>query len=351
MIYQRNIWLRFISPVASSAGKLLFLLLLTACATATPSPTPVPTLTPLPTATPIPATPTLPPPTATVSAGQTQASPAAATAAPALAPAITFDAERAYKDVEHQLSLGPRIPGSPAHSQVIEWMQSELTKSGWTVELQETTQDGQPVRNVIAKRGSGAPWTILGAHFDSRMKADHDPDPARINDPVPGANDGASGVAVLLELSRVLPKDLKGEVWLAFFDSEDQGRLPGWDWILGSRALAASLTANPDAVIVVDMIGDADLNIPQERNSDPELTAQIWDTAARLGYGNSFLPQPGYSMTDDHTPFLEKGIRAVDIIDFDYPYWHTTADTADKVSPQSLKIIGDTVGTWLVLRD
>ena len=103
-------------------------------------------------------------------------------------------------------------------------------------------------------------------------------------DPVPGANDGASGVAVLLELARVLPADLEGQVWLAFFDSEDQGNLPGWDWILGSRALANSLTDKPDAVIVVDMIGDANLNIPQERNSDPGLTAEIWDTAARLGY-------------------------------------------------------------------
>ena len=265
-------------------------------------------------------------------------------------PAISFDAQRAYRDVEYQLSLGPRIPGSPAHDQVIEWMQSELAKNGWTVELQETTQSGQPVRNVIAKRGSGSPWTIVGAHFDSRMRADQDSDPARHNDPVPGANDGASGVAVLLELARTLPADLEGQVWLAFFDSEDQGNLPGWDWILGSRALANSLTDKPGAVIVVDMIGDASLNIPQERNSDPGLTAEIWDTAARLGYHNAFLPQPGYSMTDDHTPFLQKGMRAVDIIDFDYPYWHTTQDTADKVSAESLKIIGDTVGTWLVMR-
>jgi Zn-dependent M28 family amino/carboxypeptidase len=141
---------------------------------------------------------------------------------------------------------------------------------------------------------------------------------------------------------------LEGQVWLAFFDSEDQGKLDGWDWILGSRALAASLTTRPDAVIIVDMIGDASLNISQERNSDPEFNQQIWDIAARLGYGRIFLPQPGFSMTDDHTPFLQKGIRAVDIIDFEYPYWHTTADTADKVSPQSLKTIGDTVGTWLV---
>ncbi len=279
-----------------------------------------------------------------------QAYPAPASPAPALAPAIQFDAERAYNDVKYQMSLGPRSPGSEAHKQIIAWMQSELAKNGWTVELQETTQNNQPVQNVIAKRGSGAPWILLGAHYDSRMQADRDPDPANRTKPVPGADDGASGVAVLMELSRVLPKDMKGQVWLAFIDSEDQGQLPGWDWILGSRALADSLTSKPDAVIILDMIGDANLNIPEETNSDPALTAQIWDFAARLGYSKQFIARPGYNMLDDHTPFLQKGIRAVDIIDFDYPYWHTTQDTADKVSPQSLKIVGDTVGTWLVMK-
>jgi Zn-dependent M28 family amino/carboxypeptidase len=246
------------------------------------------------------------------------------------------------------MSLGPRTPGSQAHTQVIEWLKTELAKNGWTVETQDTTQGGQPVHNVIAKRGTGTPWTILGAHFDSRLKANQDPDPAKQNDPVPAANDGASGVAVLMELSRVLPTDLKGQVWLAFVDSEDQGEIPGWDWILGSRALADSLTGKPDAVIIIDMIGDADLNVYQESNSDPTLTNQIWGTAAQLGYEKSIIPQIKYSMLDDHTPFLEKGIRAVDMIDFDYPYWHTTGDTADKVSPQSLKMIGDTLLAWLI---
>ncbi len=353
----------------------LILLLLTGCAATSPTPTLtlIPTLavdiptTPLPTATPtlltpqameaypVPETPAIEPSQA-YPAPETPPSelppaypyPAPGTPVEPLAPAVTFDAARAYRDLEYQLSLGPRTPGSEAHTKVIEWMRSELSQNGWTVEIQETTQDGQPVRNVIARRGSGAPWTILGAHFDSRMKADHDPDTARQEEPVPGANDGASGVAVLMELARVLPENLEGQVWLAFFDAEDQGKLPGWDWILGSRALAASLTTKPDAVIIIDMIGDADLNIAQERNSDPEFNRQIWDVAARLGYGDIFLPRPGFNMLDDHTPFLQKGIRAVDIIDFEYPYWHTTADTADKVSPQSLKIIGDTVGTWLV---
>jgi Zn-dependent M28 family amino/carboxypeptidase len=155
-------------------------------------------------------------------------------------------------------------------------------------------------------------------------------------------------VAVLLELARVLPKELDKQVWLAFFDSEDQGRLPGWDWIYGSRAFAEALEGTPDAVVILDMIGDADLNIPQERNSDPGLLQEIWAVAAERGHDGIFLPQPGYAMLDDHTPFLEKGIRAADLIDFDYPYWHTVADTPDKVSAESLFAVGDTVLHWLL---
>lgn len=264
------------------------------------------------------------------------------------APSASFDGQRAYQDVIYQVSLGPRTPGSEAHSQVIDWMKKELEENGWMVTIQETTQNGQPVRNVIAIRGAGTPWRIIGAHFDSRMKADNDPDPANHDRAVPAANDGASGVAVLMELSRTLPDDIPGQVWLAFFDAEDQGRLEGWDWILGSRALAASLEGTPDAVIVVDMIGDADLNIYQERNSDPQITQELWEIAASLGYGEQFIPEPKHSMLDDHTPFLEKGIRAVDIIDFDYPYWHTLEDTPDKVSAESLEAVGSTVLNWLL---
>jgi len=263
-------------------------------------------------------------------------------------PPNQFDGQRAYQDVIHQVALGPRTPGSVAHNQAILWIKSELEENGWEVEIQETTQNKQPVRNIIAKRGEGAPWHIVGAHFDSRMKADNDPDPANHDKAVPAANDGASGVAVLLELARVLPKETPGQIWLAFFDSEDQGRLPGWDWILGSRAMASALEGKPDAVIVVDMIGDADLNIYQETNSDPQITQELWDIAAELGYEKQFIPQAKHNMLDDHTPFLEKGIRAVDIIDFDYPYWHTIADTPDKVSAESLEAVGSTVLHWLL---
>jgi glutaminyl-peptide cyclotransferase len=259
-----------------------------------------------------------------------------------------FDGQRAYADVEYQVSLGPRLPGSDAHAQAVEWMLAGLDAAGWETEVQETEMMGHPIRNVIARRGSGSQWFLIGAHYDSRFWADEDPDPANHRQPVPGANDGASGVAVLLELARTLPEDLDKEIWLVFFDAEDQGRIPEWDWILGSRAFVELLEGEPDVALVVDMIGDADLTIYMERNSDPDLTQQIWDIAAELGYGEQFIPEYRYAMLDDHTPFLERGIPAVLIIDFDYAYWHTLEDTPDKVSPDSLQAVGDTVSTWII---
>ena len=256
-----------------------------------------------------------------------------------------FDGERAYQDVLTQMNFGPRIPGSAAHTQTIQWITAQLTPSGWTVQILDSVINGQVAHNILAKRGSG-PITMIGAHFDSRIDADQDPDPARRKDPVPAANDGASGVAVLVELGRTLPK-LDKEVWLVFFDQEDQGDINGRSFIEGSTAFAANLKEKPAAVVVIDMIGDANLNIYYEQSSNLGLKTAIWKTAADLGYDKSFIQQDKYNMIDDHTPFLLQGIPAVDIIDFDYPYWHTTADTADKVSPSSLNIVGDTLWHWL----
>ena len=261
-----------------------------------------------------------------------------------------FNGQRAFRDVEYQVSLGPRVPGSSAHEQVVEWISDELGAAGWRTEVQEAEFEGQGVRNVIGRYGSGRPWYILGAHYDSRLVADRDPVTEFRLTPVPGANDGASGVAVLLELARVLPSNWdseSGQIWLVFFDAEDSGSLPGWDWIMGSRAFVESLDEKPDAAIIVDMIGDADLNIYKEKNSDPVITEQIWAQAADLGYEAYFIPEYKYKILDDHTPFLEAGIPAVDLIDFDYSYWHTVADTPDKVSEQSLQIVGETVLAWL----
>ncbi|MCC6985709.1 MAG: M28 family peptidase, partial [Anaerolineales bacterium] len=258
-----------------------------------------------------------------------------------------FDGARAYEDIITQVQMGPRTPGSQGHAQIREWMRVELENAGWTVEVHESQRLGHPIYNIVAKRNAEPPQIILAAHYDTRFVADNDPDPAKQTEPVPGANDGASGVAVLLELARTLPDDTV-PVWLVFFDAEDNGRVDGWDWILGSRAFAEEIRVQPEAVVIVDMIGDANLNIHYEKNSDPIIRAEIWSMAAQLGYGDVFIADEKYSMIDDHTPFLEKGVPAVDIIDFDYAYWHTAADTPDKVSPESLHAVGDTLWHWVV---
>lgn len=263
-----------------------------------------------------------------------------------------FDGERAFADLDHQLTLGPRVMGSEAHQQVREWIIESNQESGWQVETQSVVSNGQEVHNIIAKREGidESPWIIIGAHYDSRSSADNDPNIENHSKPVPGANDGASGVAVLLELARTIPENLNGRIWLVYFDAEDNGNLPGGEWIVGSRAFVESLKGKPDAVIVLDMIGDAELNIYQERYSDQSLTQEIWEIAASLGYENQFISQPKYQIIDDHLPFVQSGIPAIDIIDFDYPYWHTVGDTIDKVSPKSLQTVGEVVLTWLVGR-
>jgi glutaminyl-peptide cyclotransferase len=273
---------------------------------------------------------------------------ACSTISPTPAP-IKFDGERAFKDLEYQLSMGPRTMGSEAHQQVRSWIVESNEEMGWEVEIQNQVINGQEIFNIVSKRENGgdSPWIIIGAHYDSRTSADNDPNIENHDKPVPGANDGASGVAVLLELARVIPEKLKGKIWLVYFDAEDNGNLPGGEWIVGSRTFVGSLEGKPDAVVVVDMIGDVDLNIFIERHSDQKLTNDIWEVAALLGYEDQFIPQTKYQIIDDHLPFIQAGIPAVDIIDFDYPYWHTVGDTIDKVSPASLQIVGEVVLAWL----
>ena len=259
---------------------------------------------------------------------------------------VSFDGERALKDVEIQTGFGPRIPGSEAHKNAISYMQSELSLAGWNSKVLEQKYNGHTAYNILATRNSSEPVLLLGAHYDSRLAADNDPIPENRQTPVPGANDGASGVAILLELARVLPSTSIPTA-LLFIDIEDNGRIPDWDWILGSRAFSNEMDFIPHVMILVDMIGDANLNIFKEKNSDPELTAQIWKTAEKLGYKSNFIPTTKYQVLDDHIPFIEKGIRSVDIIDLDYVYWHTTQDTPDKVSALSLKIVGSTLLAWI----
>jgi Zn-dependent M28 family amino/carboxypeptidase len=258
----------------------------------------------------------------------------------------TFDGEHALELVAQQMAFGPRAPGTEAHDETIRWIADTLEEAGWEVETADFVTEAASGTNVVGRYGEGeAPPILLGAHYDTRPVADRDE--ASPTEPVPGANDGASGVAVLLELARVLPGDNPSRpIWLAFFDQEDGGGAAGGEWIQGSRAFAADLSPLPAAVVVVDMVGDADLQLREEMNSDPILRESIWQTAASLGF-DSFARSVGYSMLDDHTPFIERGIPTVLIIDFDYPYWHTTQDTLDKISAQSLEAVGRTLETWL----
>lgn len=322
---------------------LLALWLLAACgpaATLTPSPTLAPTPVPPPAspAAPIPtvADPPLPPPTV-------EPSPSATAAAKA-----QFDGDRAFVYLEEQMALGPRYPGSLGHTAVRDYIQDELTSLGWAVEAQTFDYQGFPAMNIIGRANEGqGDVIILGAHYDTRAIADQTPGS---EEPVPGAVDGASGVAVLLELARTLALDeLPAEIWLAFFDVEDNGGggIPGWDWIAGSTYMAENLTIEPAAMVLVDMVGDADQQLYYEGNSDRELQAELWAIAAQLGYGDVFIPELRHTMIDDHLPFARRGIPAVDIIDFDYPYWHTVEDTADKASPESLLRVGRTLQVWL----
>ena len=258
-----------------------------------------------------------------------------------------FDGQRALSDVEQQVQFGPRIPGSDAHARALDWMEAELIAAGWQVHRQETMSMGHPIINMVASRSDAPPAIILGAHFDSRLQADRDAQPQRRTQPTPGANDGASGVAVLLELARSLPHN-SVPITLVFFDAEDNGRIPGWDWILGSRAFVSSLASKPEKMILVDMVGYKYMQIRPEANSDAQLRDSIWATAARLGHAAFFPTQVGGAILDDHVPFLEAGIPAVDLIGIDYKYWHTSADTPDKLSAQSLQVVGDVLWTWLM---
>ena len=261
-----------------------------------------------------------------------------------------FDAERAFQDLEYQLSLGPRIPGTDAHAAQLEWMGQALVSAGWSVEIHKSAPLGNDIFNLLAKKGNSDSLIIIGAHYDTRPIADSDPNPENHNMPILGANDGASGVAVLLELARVIPDNLDSEIWLVFFDAEDGFGIPGWELSLGSNSFVAQLDRQPQAVVIVDMVGDADLGLPIDGSSNPELVEEIWAVAADLGYEDIFRNEIGYYILDDHTPFNDAGIPAIDIIDFDYPYWHTLQDTLDKVSAQSLQVVGDTLLAWLQTR-
>ncbi|MGD2078721.1 MAG: M28 family peptidase [Chloroflexota bacterium] len=265
-----------------------------------------------------------------------------------MVPELVFNGQFALDHVERQLAFGPRWPGSQGHEDVGNYIVNTLEELGWVIEEQRFPYLTVEGRNIIGRANEGeGEVIILGAHYDTRKVADQSPDSTA---PVPGAVDGASGVAVLLELARTLNlEEIEREIWLAFFDVEDNGSggLPDFEWIVGSTYMAENLTIAPEAMVLVDMVGDADQQFYFEGNSDPALQSMIWEIADELGYSEQFIPQLKYTMIDDHVPFARAGIPAIDIIDFDYPYWHTVDDSIDKVSRESLVRVGRTLEVWL----
>lgn len=275
-----------------------------------------------------------------------------------------FDGETARGYVKTQLDFGARVPGTEAARKTGDWIVAQMRQRADTVIEQRWNHvtakgDTLPLRNIFARFRPQATTRILYVtHWDSRPVSDQAEDPAKRSLPVPGANDGASGVALFIALGDVLKKTPPTVgVDLLFVDGEDYGTFgpPDVDVLLGSTYFAANLPAGYQPIfgVLFDMIGDADLVIPQESNSverAPEVVSRVWDTAAKLGYQRYFPPKTGYAVTDDHIPLLDKGLRVIDVIDLDYlgppgsgkpNYHHTPDDTLDKVSAQSLKIVGD----------
>jgi len=262
---------------------------------------------------------------------------------------LEFDGERAFEYLEAQCEFGPRPPGSDAHEKTREYLVAELKKYSKEVTEQKfeyTTRKNKVLKmtNIIARFGKkGNEKILLAAHWDTRPFAEKDPDPEKRDTPIIGANDGASGVAVLLELTRVMKlHPPENDIIIVLFDGEDYGRDID-EMFIGSKYFAKNMGEwRPDYGILLDMVGDKDLRLPIERNSylaAPELTKLVWRKASDLGL-DAFVPQLGQSIMDDHFSLIEVGVPCIDIIDFDYVYWHTTEDTPDKCSAESLRTVG-----------
>ena len=269
-----------------------------------------------------------------------------------------FDKGNAFRYLVEQCEFGPRNPNSIGYKQCLDYLQKTLAGFADTIFLQPfvlddlVNEESYDLTNIIARFKVDEPEQILiGAHWDTRPWADEDPEPEKRNDPIVGANDGASGVAVVLELARILnvSPPLIG-VTLVLFDGEDMGR-PGIpkSYAQGSLAFAKDLPIEkPDEAIILDMIGDAELHIPIERFSyqqNRQLVKKLWGLAKVLNLG-AFESRIVHTIYDDHVPlWAEAKIPAVDIIDFNYPnsnknYWHTTQDLPENCSAESLGQVG-----------
>ncbi len=264
-----------------------------------------------------------------------------------------FNGRTAFTYVEQQMAFGPRIPNTEGHRKTGDWLLKELQARADTVVVQEirhsTRRGTLQLRNFFARFRPQATERILFlAHWDTRPMADRSENLGNQRLPVPGANDGASGVAVLLGVADALKAQPPTVgVDLLFVDGEDYGDFADTnDVLIGSRWFATHQPPGyqPLFAVLFDMVGDKDLQIFQEGNSlagAPEVVRRVWSVAASRGHGRQFVGSVRHTLTDDHVALQKVGIHAIDVVDFDYPYWHTTEDTIDKVSAESLQIVGD----------
>ena len=269
-----------------------------------------------------------------------------------------FDGAKALGYAERQVAFGPRVPNSAGHRAMGDWLATELASRADTVIVtawRHTTSRGRTLelRNFFARfRPDARDRVLFVAHWDTRPVADRDPNLGRQRMPIDGANDGASGVAVLLGIADALKAKAPAVgVDLLFVDGEDYGDFSdSTESLLGAWRFVAEKPAGyqPLFAVVFDMVGDKDLQIYYESYSHsfaPEVVQRVWRTAERLGYGSTFIHGVRHPLTDDHIPLQRAGIHAIDVIDFDYgpnnAYWHTGEDTIDKLSAQSLAIVGN----------
>lgn len=271
-----------------------------------------------------------------------------------------FDGELAYQYIQTQMGFGPRVPGTDGHRAAAAWIEARLRLAADSVAVDRFSHvtvegDSLRLRNLMARFRPEDPNRILFlAHWDTRPLADASLNIGQQMLPVPGANDGASGVAILLGIADALRANPPTVgVDLLFVDGEDYGDFSdgagagaGADVLIGSRHFAANLPPDYEPLfgVLFDLVGDSDLQIYQEGysiNGAPEVVARVWRAAADAGYRRIFVSSVRHTIIDDHVPLLEAGLRVVNVIDFDYPFWHTTEDTVDKVSWESLQIVGD----------
>jgi glutaminyl-peptide cyclotransferase len=293
-------------------------------------------------------------------------------------PKTAFNGEQALSYAQTQVGFGPRVPGTERHRRTGDWIVAQMRARADTVVEQRWTHvtqrgDSLPMRNILARFRPDMEQRVLYlAHWDTRPLADQDRNLGARQMPIPGANDGASGVALLIALGDVLKKTPPSVgVDLLFVDGEDYGSFAdpnNPDVLIGSRYFAEHLPSpdyRPLFGVVWDMIGDRDLNIYQEGNSvqaAAEVVQRVWQTAKDLGYEEYFIPEVIEAITDDHLPLIKKGLRVIDVIDIDYgppidngarpaaTYHHTMQDTIDKISAKSLQIVGDVATTLVTAR-